>query len=388
MSASETSKEDRQLPASERRLQQAREDGQLARSRDLVHLAVIGALLSLLMGLGPWVATRAMALLTAGLRFDHASALDPARMLPRLSMLGLHGVETLVPLATALAALMAGSTLVVGGWNFTLKALEPRLDRIDPMAALGRLFAWRQVLSQLRLAGLAGALLGCAGYYVIDHAAGLDALSRLPLADALPAGFAWIAAGLGLLAGVCVASAAADVPLQIFRHRSELKMTLEEAKQENKESEGDPHVKGIRRQRQREMARGRMLSAVPKASVVVTNPTHYAVALQYDETRMGAPRIVALGKDLLAFKIRELAVASRVPVLEAPPLARALYRHGEVDRDIPVALYAAVAQVLAWVYRLRTAVQTPPEPQIEVPPGLDPLEEAPAGDSRGAGVAA
>ena len=136
-------------------------------------------------------------------------------------------------------------------------------------------------------------------------------------------------------------------------------------------------------------ARGRMLSAVPKASVVVTNPTHYAVALQYDETRMGAPRIVALGKDLLAFKIREVAAAAQVPVLEAPPLARALYRHGDLDRDIPVALYSAVAQVLAWVYRLRTAVRPPPEPQIELPPGLDPLEdELRAGSEAGAAGAA
>ena len=134
-------------------------------------------------------------------------------------------------------------------------------------------------------------------------------------------------------------------------------------------------MKGERRRRARELVRGRMLSDVPKASVVVTNPTHYAVALQYEQD-MAAPRIVAMGTDLLALKIREVATAARVPVLEAPPLARALYRHGDVGAQVPVELYTAVAQVLAWVYRLRNAVQAPPEPVIDVPRGMDPNEVA------------
>jgi flagellar biosynthetic protein FlhB len=153
-------------------------------------------------------------------------------------------------------------------------------------------------------------------------------------------------------------------------------MTHDEARQENKESEGDPHMKGERRRRARELSRGRMLADVPTASVVVMNPTHYAVALQYDDSRMGAPRVVAMGTDLLALKIREIAKGARVPVLEAPPLARALYRHGEVGREVPVELYTAVAQVLAWVFRLRSALRPPAEPVIEVPAGMDPHEVA------------
>ena len=151
-------------------------------------------------------------------------------------------------------------------------------------------------------------------------------------------------------------------------------MTRDEAKREHKEDEGDPHLKGERRRRQREMSRGRMLAAVPEANVVVTNPTHYAVALRYDEATMRAPRIVAMGADHLALKIREVAAANGVPLLEAPPLARALYRHGEIDGEVPVELYTAVAQVLAWVMRLRTLLRPPPAPHIDVPPGLDPLE--------------
>ncbi len=138
--------------------------------------------------------------------------------------------------------------------------------------------------------------------------------------------------------------------------------------------EGDPHVKGERRRRQREMSRGRMMAAVPKADVVITNPTHYAVALQYDENTMAAPRIVAMGADHLALKIREIAAASGVPTLEAPPLARALYRHGDLDAEVPVQLYAAVAQVLAWVMRLSQSLRPIALPAIEVPAGMDPLE--------------
>ena len=374
MSASETSKEDRQLDASDRRLEQAREEGQLARSRDLVHLAAIGALIVLLMGLGPWLAQQALKLVHTGLRFDREAAFETARMVPRLSGLGIAGLEIVAPIAASMALLLTGATLAVGGWNFTLKALEPKFDRLNPVAGLGRLVGWQQMAGHLRLIGLSAGLLYCAWLYLSHHTGEIETMARLSLAQALATGFDWLAGGLFVLLGVCLVSALADVPMQIFKHKSELKMTLEEAKQENKESEGDPHVKGERRRRQREMSRGRMLAAVPKANVVVTNPTHYAVALQYDEATMAAPRIVAMGADHLALKIREIAAANQVPMLEAPPLARALYRHGDIDGEVPVELYTAVAQVLAWVFRLRSAVRAPALPVIEVPRGMDPLE--------------
>ena len=376
MSASETSKEDRQLPASERRLEQAREEGQLARSRDLVHLAAIVALLGMLLGLGPWIARQALELISTGLRFDRDAVFQTASMVPRLSSLGLAGLGTVLPIALGMAVLLGGSTLAVGGWNFTLKALEPKFERLNPIAGLGRMLGWKQMLGQLKMVAMAAALLACAWLYLSQHAGDIDTLSRMPLNQALSTGFGWLASGIGMLLGVVLVATLADVPLQIFKHKSELKMTLEEAKQENKESDGDPHVKGERRRRQREMSRGRMLAAVPTANVVVTNPTHYAVALYYDEATMRAPKIVAMGADHLALKIREVAAANQVPMLEAPPLARALYRHGDIDGEVPVELYTAVAQVLAWVFRLRTALRPPALPQIEVPAGLDPLEAA------------
>lgn len=373
MSASEASREDRQLPASERRLQQAREEGQVPRSRELVHLAAALCLLALLLGVGPLLAREALDLVASGLRFDRTTAFEPAMLAGRLAGTSFHGAAIVLPVAGVLALLFAGAAIAVGGWNFTLQALEPKFERLDPLAGIGRMFDARQQLQNLRLVLVAAGLLACAFFYVMQHGEEISSLARVPLVSGLRMGFDWLAGGVLLLAGVCIVSALADVPLQIWRHHSELRMTQEEARQEHKENEGDPHVKGERRRRARELSRGRMLADVPKASVVVTNPTHYAVALQYEDG-MAAPRIVAMGTDLLALKIREVAAAARVPVLEAPPLARALHRHGDVGREVPVELYTAVAQVLAWVYRLRSALQRPPEPVIAVPAGMDPNE--------------
>jgi flagellar biosynthetic protein FlhB len=377
MSASETSKEDRQLPASERRIQQAREEGNIARSRDLVHLASIGGLLVLFFGLGPWFAQQALQIVAGGLRFDRAAAFETSLMVPRLSHIGLIGAGAIAPVLIGMATLLAGTTLAIGGWNFATGALEPKFSRLNPLAGFGRMFGLRQLADHGRLILVTGALLGVAGNYIWTHADAIERLAAMPLGQGLSTGFAWVGGGMAILMGVAFVSALADVPMQIFKHRAELRMTLEEAKQENKESEGDPHIKGERRRRAREMSRGRMMAAVPTADVIVTNPTHYAVALKYDENTMRAPRIVAMGADHLALKIREIAKASKVPTLEAPPLARALYRHGDIDAEVPVELYTAVAQVLAYVFRLRTALRPPQAPVIDVPKGLDPLEARP-----------
>ncbi|MFN5881930.1 MAG: flagellar biosynthesis protein FlhB, partial [Burkholderiales bacterium] len=211
-----------------------------------------------------------------------------------------------------------------------------------------------------------------------------DSLPRFAAYAGMPRPLALARAGedlrLGLLwaCAVVIVAAAVDGPLQVWRHRKDLMMTPAEAKQEYKETEGDPHIKGKIKERQRAMSRNRMLAAIPKANVVVTNPTHYAVALQYDEGGLGAPRVVAKGADLMAARIREIASEAGVPLLEAPPLARALYRHVELEQEIPATLYSAVAQVLAWVWQLEQFTRgrgvRPREPGIVVPAGMDPLE--------------
>lgn len=376
MSASETSREDRELPASERRIEQAREQGQVPRSRDTAHLVTAGALVALLAGAGPWLGEQSLRLVASGLRFDRAAAFETGGLAQRLGETGVSSLAWTLPVLALLALLLAAATVAVGGWNFATEALAPKFERLDPVAGFGRLADWRQGLIQLRVITLAAALLGVAAWYLHRNADALDRIARMPLVAGLGAGMDWLVVGIAMLLAVCVVSALIDVPLQLFKHKSDLRMTREEARQEHKEMEGDPHVKGERRRRQRDMSRGRMMAAVPQADAVVTNPTHYAVALKYDPATMAAPRIVALGADHLALKIREIAAASGVPTLEAPPLARALYRHGDLDAEVPVQLYGAVAQVLAWVMRLRNSLRPVPAPAIEIPAGMDPLESA------------
>lgn len=374
--SSEASREDKQLEASERRLEQAREQGQLPRSREIVHLAAALALLGLLLAGGPWLGQGALDIMAQGMRFDRAAAFEGGLMLPRLALFGLEGLWLIVPLAGAMALLLAAASVSVGGWNFTLEALVAKPERLDPLAGFGRLFSLKGLLDHARVILSALVLLTVAGLFLWRHTGDLQDLARMPLVAGLSHGFGWIAEGVAMLAAAGFALALADIPLQVFRHKMELRMTHDEARQEHKESDGDPHMKAERRRRARELSRGRMLADVPSASVIVTNPTHYAVALRYDETAGGAPRIVAMGTDHLALKIREIAKASRVPTLEAPPLARALYKHGDIGQEVPVALYTAVAQVLAWVYALRDAKRYVAEPTVEIPAGLDPLEAA------------
>ena len=263
--------QDRRLPATERKTRKARAEGQVARSRDLSHFVAIGA-----------------------------------------------G-----------AALLAG--VASGGWNFSLKALRPRFDKIDPLAGLGRMLSGRQLLNTLKSCLLA-LIVGAVGatYLRSNLARFADALS-MPLPAALAHAGSVVLGGLLLLVLALALFAVVDVPLQRHQLATSLKMSVQEMKQEQRESEGSPETKQRQRARMRELSNRRMLAAVPRADIVVMNPTHFAVALKYDEARMSAPRVVAKGKDLLALRIRDAAQGAKVPVLQAPPLARALYAHAELD---------------------------------------------------------
>jgi len=372
------STQDRRLPASSRKINKARREGQVARSRDLGHLAAVGAGGVLLVMLAPRLAAAAQQMLASGLRFDAGRLADAGVMSETLGNLALQMLVLVVPLGLAmlLAALAAG--LLAGGWNFTLQPLAPKFGKMNPLAGIGRIFSRHQLTETLKACVLAGVLLAVGGAYLHAQMPGFSALAGMPLATALGASGSMLKGGLLLLLLALAVFALVDVPLQKLLLLQRLKMTREEAKKELKDVEGNLEVKGRIRARMRQMASRRMLAAVPDADLVVMNPTHYAVALKYDEAAMAAPRVVAKGTDLLALRIRDLAQSSGVPVLQAPPLARALYAHTEVDHEIPAQLFAAVAQVLAWVYQLRgmaaaAAAQVQP-PQVAVPEGLDPAE--------------
>ena len=372
--------QDRNLPASERKIRKARQDGQVARSRDLAHLLVVGgggALLAVAMPLlGDWLHR----LLATGLRFDHQLLAQDGAMTQRLGELTYAWLLVLLPLGGAGLALALGASLASGGWNFTLKPLMPNFAKLDPLAGLGRMVSG-QHLGDLAKASVLALLLGLiGGTWLATHLAEFHDALKMPLPVALAHTGRTLLGGLALLMILLVVFAAIDVPLQRLMLAKRLKMSHQEVKQEHKEAEGNVEVKGRIKARMREMSRKRMLAAVPKADLVVMNPSHYAVALKYDEARMAAPRIVAKGADLLALKIRDIARDHKVPVLQAPPLARALYAHGEVDHEIPARLFSAVAQVLAYVYQLRAAMAgrgaMPSDlPPIVVPPDLDPHTE-------------
>jgi flagellar biosynthetic protein FlhB len=327
-------------------------------------------------------------LMGQSLRFDATVLAHDATMRDALADVGLLVLAFALPLGAVLWLMAAAAGVLGGGWNFTLKALQPRLDKLDPLKGLGRMFAKDQLVTMAKASLLALVLLAIGASYLGLRAEHFAALLALPPERALASAGELIIAGLLLLVLALGVFALVDVPLQRHLLAQRLRMSHQEMKQEHKETEGNAEVKGRIRARMRALATRRMMGAVPSADVVVMNPTHFAVALKYDEGGSGAPRVVAKGADLLALRIRDVARAARVPVLQAAPLARALYAHCELDQEIPAALFAAVAQVLAWVFQLRAATELglalPASPQaLSVPPGLDP-QDAHASAGRGA----
>jgi flagellar biosynthetic protein FlhB len=281
---------------------------------------------------------------------------NPGLMGERLIELTIRLMLVIVPFGLAMMAAALGGGIVIGGWNWTLKPLMPQFGKLNPLTGIVGIVSKDKLIDALKGSALALILGGIGALFLKAHIEEFAGVMALPLPAAIRSLSASMLGGLTLLLLALAAFAMIDVPLQRFQHAQRLKMSHQEIKQEHKELEGNQEIKAKLRARMREMTKRRMLAAVPKADLVVMNPTHYAVALKYDDKKMGAPRVVAKGADLLAMKIRDLAKDSKVPVLQAPVLARALYAHAELDREIPAALFAAVAQVLAYVYQLRAAL--------------------------------
>jgi len=374
-----SSSQDRQLPATEQKLRQARQDGQVSRSRDLSHLAVLGSGAVAVLVLMPVVFDRLKLALSQQLVFNAATLQNPAGMLDRLRDLSVVGLLAALAFAVIVGATAMLSTVAAGGWVTSLKPVMPDFSRINPLSGLGRLFSKQQLANVAKLCLLTCVLAFVSWSYVRGSVQRIAGLVLQPSTLAMQDLGSWLVTGVSLLLLVVFAAAVVDVPLQAFFHRSQLKMSHQEVKQEHKNAEGSPEVKNKIRQRQREVSQRRSIANVPKADFVLMNPTHYAVALKYDEKTMGAPQVIAKGADLLAMRIREVAKSHDVPVLQSPMLARALYAHAELDQPIPSALYAAVAQVLAYVYRMKAALRgqgamptAEPRPEPLVPPELDP----------------
>ncbi len=374
----EQGSQDRNLPATERKLKKARDDGQVGRSEDLSHLAVLGAGAVSVMVLAPILFDRLQQNLGKQMSFDSATIKQTGSMVTRLgdaTSIGIAGCAAFAAIITSAAIVAAVAS---GGWVNSLKPLMPDFSRLNPLSGFGKLFAKKKVLNVLKMALMTSILFAIAGMFLSSGFQTVSALILQPSSAAIRHLTEWLTSGMGLLLLVVLMAALVDVPLQAFLHKGEMKMSHQEVKQEGKESDGNPHIKAKIRQKQREMAQKNSVNAVPKADFVVMNPTHFAVAIRYDEKTMAAPQVISKGADLLAMKIRDVAKHHAIPVLQSPMLARALYANAELDQDIPSSLYTAVAQVLAYVYRLRAAMRGdgPSPGELNhpfVPPDLDPL---------------
>ena len=374
---------DRNLPASAKKIRKARQEGNVPRSRDLGHFVAMGLAAALLFTAMPSLASYSQRLLADGLTFDHSVIASPQIAGEHAVGLFTRGFMVVLIVGGLFMVAGVGSNIAFGGWNLTMKAVAPNFGKLNPIAGLGRLFNFHQLVTVLKASLLAIAV-GFAGtMYLKAHFAELGGVLQADLPDGLATVGRALAAGFLSMLLVLAAWAGFDVFWQKKTYMDKLKMSKEEQKQEHKEAEGNVEVKAKMKQKMREMAKRRMMKAVPAADIVVMNPTHYAVALKYDQNAMGAPRVVAKGTDRLAMRIRDLARDAGVPVLEAPPLARALYTHVEIDGEVPAMLFAAVAQVLAWVYQLRAAPNLNVRaPDVSVPPELDPLTGGPAKPKR------
>jgi flagellar biosynthetic protein FlhB len=369
--------------ASARRLEQAREEGQVPHSRELATFISLMVGVVALYVLGRWGGHRMMELVRSGLNFERQKAFEPEGMQQVLAQLATDGLLTIAPLLLASVVAALVTPFLMGGWVFSTSVLKFDLTRLDPLQGLGRMFSTHG-LAELVKATLKSVLVASVGVWVVwrerDH---LFSLMLQPLATSMDDFASLVLLSALLIVASLAVIAAIDVPFQLWEYHRRLRMTKDELRQEMKEQEGDPQIKARIRAAQREMSRRRMMSNVPTADVVVTNPTHYAVALKYDPERAGAPIVVAKGADIVAGKIRELARENNVPILEAPPLARALFAHCELEEQIPAALYTVVAEVMAWVFQLNHWIAEgglPPDVPgaLAVPEGMDPGPGEPA----------
>ncbi|MGH8258846.1 MAG: flagellar biosynthesis protein FlhB [Steroidobacteraceae bacterium] len=363
-----------------KRLEEARRKGQVPRSPELTTAAVVliaGGGLELF---GAHAARALYTLMQSGLDLRRAQLLDEGALIHALESCAAQALSACAPILLLTLAAALAAPLALGGWNLSFEALAPDLTRLSPVSGVQRVFSTRSLV-ELAKAFAKFLLVAAVAVAFLWHSSGaLLALGDEPLRPAIADAAALSGRALLALAGSLAVIAAIDVPWQLWSHTRQLRMTRQEIRDEFKESEGSPEIKSRIRRAQQEVARRRMMQEVPKADVVVVNPTHFAVALRYDERRMRAPVVVAKGADEVAARIREVAAEHRVPVFEAPPLARALHRTVQIGGEVPASLYVAVAQVLTYVYQVRAAATAgaapPPAPQIDAPDEARPDDEA------------
>lgn len=358
-----------------KRLEESRKKGQIARSKELNTLAVTLTGTMALIIFGAYMGNVLMDIMRGNFSLPREVLMSERSMALYLLASGKEALLAMQPFLIALLIASIVGPIALGGWLFSTEALQPKASRMNPLAGLKRMFSVQALVELLKALAKFLVILAVALVVLSVDQDDLLAIANEPIEPAIlhslkVVGWSafWLSCGLILIAAV-------DAPFQLWSHKQKLKMTKQEVRDEYKDTEGKPEVKGRIRQLQREMAERRMMQAVPQADVVITNPTHFAVALKYDPEKGGAPLLQAKGGDFLALKIREIAQEHKVMVLESPGLARAVYYSTELDQEIPAGLYLAVAQVLAYVYQLRQyqagkGKRPGPLPDLPIPPDL------------------
>jgi flagellar biosynthetic protein FlhB len=360
--AEQDSAQEKTEEATPKRLREAREKGQIPRSRELNTMVLLVASAGTLLAFGPAMLEDMITLFESGFTVTRADIFDVTAM-ARLFIDGiLQGFVLSAPLLIVAFAVSLVAPISLGGWSFSTEAIAPKLEKLDPIKGLKRVFGWQGLMELVKALAKFVVVAAVAAILLWGLAEEILSLGAEPVEQGLAHASRIVGWAFLSMSAVMILIAAIDVPFQLWNHARQLRMTRQEVKDEFKETEGRPEVKSRVRQLQREMAQRRMMEEVPKADVIVTNPTHFAVALKY-ERRMNAPRVVAKGADLIAKNIRNVAQEHGVPLFEAPPLARALYYSTEIDQEIPGGLYVAVAQVLAYVYQLKNVSRGGPEPE-------------------------
>ncbi len=364
-------------PASSKRLEKAREEGDVPRSRELATVTVLLAAGLAYLMIGDNLSQALKTSMSTGLSFDRNIAYDPNALLMKVADNIYELIIAFSPFALVLLIVAIASPALIGGWVFSGKAIMPKFSKLNPVNGISNMFS-KNSTAELVKSTAKAVLVSTVAYIVISR--DLDpilSLATLPLKGSVAQVEDLLLLSFLSIVGALVLIAAIDVPFQLYNYAEKLKMSKEEVKQESKESDGSPEIKARIRQQQREMARRRMMAEIPNADVVITNPTHYAVAIKYKEEGMRAPVVVAKGADAIALKIREIAAENNVPTMESPKLARAIFAHTELGKEIPEALYAAVAEILAYVFQMRIFKKEggfrPEIPQaLPVPDELDP----------------
>jgi len=355
-----------------KREEDARKKGDVARSKELntVMTLMMGSMVIWMAGdrifLGLWK------VMEDAFKIERARLYDPLEMVVGLESSMQEMVAAIAPFLAAMVIAALAGPIAMGGWSFSIEALTPKASKMNPFEGLKRMFAVRSLIELVKSVLKFGLVLGIMLLLVNVYLPEFINFSQLPIATALLRASDLMTMSFVVLCSSLLLVVAIDVPFSLWEYKKKLKMTLQEVKDEMKQTEGRPEVKGKIRQMQQEMSQGRMMEAVPQADVIVTNPTHFAVALKYEEEGTGAPMVVAKGGDLMAAQIRNIAIANGITLVSAPPLARALFFTTEIDQEVPKGLYLAVAQVLAYVYQLRIATdkrwkKPPPPKDITVP---------------------